>query len=247
MQKTERKIRGVGKLYIQRSEQFYLKRVVSDFIESLIELSAKNAKNYISLMKYATFCYGELQMHSILVPALAKLADCFIMEYPIRRGKFDNSGRVDYYCVNEVGTTKEYNLFLELKCGRLRIPNDNFCKKNIELWHEANSQLAGISQEIKQNKEFYNKTVMRVCMEIVVLYSDTLMKEPIKSEVLQDALGVSVNALTSFGDTPNLNVLWEFHPRIVEEAVDEFNNFRKFWGLLFLCRVMPPILPKRKL
>lgn len=247
MQKTERKIRSVGKLYIQRSEQFHLKRVVSDFIERLIELSAKHAKDHISLMKYATFCYGELQMHSIVAPALAKLADCFIMEYPIRRGESDNSGRVDYYCVNEVGTTKEYNLFLELKCGRQGIPYYNFRKKNIELWHEANSQLDGILQEIQQNKEFYSKTVMRVCMEVVVLYSDTSKKDYIKSDILQDVLSASVNALESFGDNPNLNVLWEFHPKIVEEAVDEFNGSRKFWGLLFLCRVMPPILPERKL
>ena len=114
MQKTERKIRNVGKLYIQRSEQFHLKRVVSDFIERLIELSAKHAKDHISLMKYATFCYGELQMHSIVAPALAKLADCFIMEYPIRRGESDNSGRsiiiVSMKWVQLKSTTYSWNL-----------------------------------------------------------------------------------------------------------------------------------------
>lgn len=247
MLKKEKTIRGVGKLYIHRSEQFQLKQVVSDFIENLIELSAKNARNHISLMKYATFCYGELQMHSILVPALAKLTSCFILEYPIRRGKANNSGRVDYYCVNEAGTAKEYNLFLELKCGRQGIPNDNFRKKNIELWHEANNQLDGISQEIHQNKEFYDKTVMRVCMEVITLYADTSKREQIKSEILRDVLDASVDSLKVTGIAPNMSVLWEFHPNIVEKAIDEFNDSRQFWGLLFLCRVMPPILPECKL
>lgn len=246
MQKKEKKIRGVGKFYIHRSEQFQLKQVVSDFIENLIVQSARNAKNHISLTGYATFCYGELQMHSILVPALAKLTKCFILEYPIRRGKFDNSGRVDYYCVNEVGTTKEYNLFLELKCGRQGIPNENFRKKNIELWSEVNNQLEGISQEIHQNKDFYDKAIMRVCIEAVTLYADTSKKEQIKSEVLQKALDISVDALNSLGIAPNMSVLWEFHPSIVEKAVDEFKASRQFWGLLFLCRIMPSIYPKQR-
>lgn len=245
MQKKEKIIRGVGKLYIHRSEQFQLKQVVSDFLEHLIELSAKNAQKHISITEYATFCYGELQMHSILVPALAKLTSCFIMEYPIRRGEFDNSGRVDYYCVNEAGTTKEYNLFLELKCGRQGIPNDNFRKKNIELWHDANNQLNGISQEIRNNKEFYNKTVIRVCMEVITLYADVSKKKLINSDILQDSLGISVDALNSTGFSPNLNILWEFHPNIVEKAVDDFYSYRQFWGLLFMCRVMPPILPEK--
>lgn len=244
MKKKEKTINRVGKLYIQRADRFQLKQVVSDFIENLIESSAKNAAKHISLAKYATFCYGELQMHSILVPALAKLTNCFVMEYPIRRYVSDNSGRVDYYCVNNTGTTKEYILFLELKCGRQGIPNNTFRKKNIELWHEANNQLDGISQEIQQNKEFYNKTVMRVCMEVIILYADTSKKEQINSDILQDALNISIDALKVSGTIPNLSVLWEFHPNIVEKAIDEFNDSRQFWGLLFLCRVMPPIMPE---
>lgn len=246
--KTKKKnIHGAGKLYILRSEQFQLKQIVSDFIENLIELSAKNAEKHISLTRYATFCYGELQMHSILVPALAKLTSCFIMEYPIRRGKSDNSGRVDYYCINEAGTNKEYNLFLELKCGRQGIPNDNFRKKNIELWHEANDQLDGISQEIHQNKEFYDRMVMRVCMEVITLYADTSKQEQIKSDILQDMLSISVGALKSSGIAPNLSVLWKFHPNIVENAKADFKESRQFWGMLFLCRIMPPILPTQNL
>ncbi|WP_455496508.1 hypothetical protein [Coprobacter sp.] len=136
---------------------------------------------------------------------------------------------------------------MELKCGRQGIPNNNFRKKNIELWHEANNQLDGISQEIRQNKEFYDKTIMRVCMEVITLYADISKGEQIKSEVLQDALDISADMLKSSGIAPNMSVLWEFHPNIVEKAIDEFNSSRQFWGLLFLCRVMPPILPEQKL
>ncbi|MDR1717344.1 MAG: hypothetical protein LBS20_16040 [Prevotella sp.] len=232
----------VGKLYIERSEQFQLKQIVSDFFEKVIELSTKNAANHIFSMNYPTFCYGELQIHSIIVPAIAKLTDCFVLEYPIQRGKDANSGRVDYYCVNRVGTNSEYHLFWELKCGRQGIPNNSFRKKNIELWKEVNEQLDGIAQEIKTSSDFYNKPTIRACMEIIVLYSDKAKQVKIETycdSILKNALDVSIQALKSTGITPNMSVLWKFHPDIVRHAEDEFNDSRKYWGLLFLCRIMP--------
>ncbi|MBB4034148.1 uncharacterized membrane protein YcgQ (UPF0703/DUF1980 family) [Dysgonomonas hofstadii] len=241
--KKPKTIRNVGKLFIRRSEQFQLKQVVSDFIEKLIELSAKNAALHILKMKYTTFCYGELQIHSIIVPAITRLTDYCILEYPIRRGINDNNGRVDYYCVNNAGTNNEYHLFLELKCGRQGIPSDNFRKNNIKLWQEANNQLEGITQELSNNKEFYKKPNMRVCMEIITLYADKTKNKHIKSnsdKILNDIINIGIDALESTGIKPNLSALWQFHPNIVKQAEDEFNGSRQFWGLLFLCRIMPP-------
>lgn len=246
MQIKKKKIWGVGNLYIQRSEQFQLKKVVSDFVEHLIVFSAKNAAKHVSMVEYATFCYGELQMHSIIVPALAKLTDCFILEYPIKRGDLANRGRVDYYCANRVDEHNEYRLFLELKCGRQGIPmrNNKFRKRNIDLWNEVNKQLDGILQEIKQEKDFYDKNIVRVCMEIITLYTDDSKNDNINSDTLQDVLKTSIDALKYNGEAlPNISVLWEFHANIVDKATDDYNSKRKFRGLLFLCRVLPPITP----
>lgn len=234
-------IRNVGKFYTERSEQFQLKQVVSDFIEELVAQSAKNAKRHISQMNYATFCYGELQMHSIIVPAIANLADSVILEYPIIRGKNEDNGRVDYYCVNKAGTKSEYHLFLELKCGRQGIPNNNFRTNNIELWRKANKQLDGISQEIKKNNFFYHKPTIRVCMEVIVLYADKSKGDKIKSNTLQDALCIAIKDLKHTGIAPNISILWEFHPNIVKQAEDEYHPNRQFWGILFLCHVMPDL------
>lgn len=186
-------------------------------------------------------------MHSILVPALAQLTDCFILEYPIRRGHCDSNGRVDYCCINNFGKSNEYRLFLELKCGRQGLTNaKNFRKKNIELWNEVNEQLEGISQEIQQHEEFYDKPIMRVSMEVITLYIDESRSNQINSETLKEVLYSSTEVLKRNGSAPNISVLWEFHPNIVERTFDEFNDSRLLRGLLFLCRVMPPILPERK-
>lgn len=234
-------IRNVGNIYTKRSEQFQFKQVVSDFIEELVAQSAKNAEQHISQMNYATFCYGELQMHSIIVPAIANLAGSVILEYPIIRGKDNDNGRVDYYCVNKVGTKSEYHLFLELKCGRQGIPNNKLRTNNIELWRKANKQLDGISQEIKKNKNFYNKPTIRVCMEVIVLYTDKSKGDKIRPDTLQEALNIAIEDLKQKNTAPNISMLWEFHPNIVKQAKDEYRPNRQFWGILFLCRVMPDL------
>ena len=82
---------------IERTGNFRFKQVVSDFLIEVIRDSIVSAKKYIEITNYTTFCFGELQMHSIIIPALAKNTDCFILEYPIERkvGKENHWGRVD--------------------------------------------------------------------------------------------------------------------------------------------------------
>lgn len=236
-------IRSAGTLHFLRSEQFQLKGVVSKFIENLIERSVKNATKHIKWTECATFCYGELQMHSVIVPALAELTKYFVLEYPIRRGcnKDDKSGRVDYYCVNNHGQRNEYHLFIELKCGQQGIPiRGGFRKRNIDLWQEANKQLAGIPKEISLYKNHLYKNVMRVCIEIIPLYANTAKSETINDETLQDAFQIAVKALQG-KNQPNLSVLWKFHPRLQVIANGDLCDNRQFWGMLFLCRILPPI------
>lgn len=237
-------IRGVGKLHVCRTEQFLYKQIVSDFITEVIKLSAKNARTHVDVTKYATFCHGELQMHSIIVPALAKLSDCLILEYPIQRGQDDNSGRVDYYCANNVGKPNEYRLFLELKCGKQGIPCSSFRQENIDLWYNVNTQLEGIAQEIQQNGDFHNKPNIRVCMEVITLYADESRSGQIDTAILLSAFETSINALVSSNvGTPNISVLLEFNQELRDNAKYEYNFSRKFFGLLFLCRIMPSIEP----
>lgn len=58
---------------IERTGNFRFKQVVSDFLIEVIRDSIVSAKKYIEITNYTTFCFGELQMHSIIIPALAKI------------------------------------------------------------------------------------------------------------------------------------------------------------------------------
>lgn len=54
---------------IERTGNFRFKQVVSDFLIEVIRDSIVSAKKYIEITNYTTFCFGELQMHSIIIPA----------------------------------------------------------------------------------------------------------------------------------------------------------------------------------
>ena len=56
---------------IWRKGNFRLKQVVSNLLVDVIASSVERAVNYINKTGYTTFNYGELQMHSILVPSIA--------------------------------------------------------------------------------------------------------------------------------------------------------------------------------
>lgn len=83
-------------------------------------------------------------------------------------------------------------------------------------------------------------------MEVITLYSHSNKTERINRE--DDLMSVFEEYIDEFGHAgakPNCSVLWQFHKNITEEARDEYGgDNRKLWGLMFLCRIMPPYLTK---
>ena len=72
-------------LEVWRTGQFQFKQIVSDLLTEVISGAIDRAEEYIEKTKLVTFNYGELQMHSILIPSIVEQVDSFILEYPIVR------------------------------------------------------------------------------------------------------------------------------------------------------------------
>ena len=149
MPNTEETIR------IERTGQFQFKQVVTDLLINVVCDSIVAAKSYIEKTKYTTFCFGELQMHSI----------------ERKVGKENHFGRVDYYCRCNVDKRNEYHLFIELKSNKQSLPFDKYREDSICFWKTAYRQICGIGQEVKVNRAFYTKPIIRVCIETIVLYA----------------------------------------------------------------------------
>lgn len=229
---------------IERTGHFQFKQVVSDLLINVISDSIVAAKSYIEKTGYTTFCFGELQMHSIIIPALFKNTDCFILEYPIRRkvGKENHFGRVDYYCRCNMDKRNEYHLFIELKSNKQYLPFDKYRKDSIRFWKTAYRQICGIGQEVKINRAFYTKPIIRVCIETIVLYAHEV-KDVTTSDV-DAVIKVAQNDFSHGKIIPNLIVLWKCSDKLIEKAKDEWIDERKMYGVIFICHIMEPIFPQ---
>ena len=211
---------------IERTGNFRFKQVVSDFLIEVIRDSIVSAKKYIEITNYTTFCFGELQMHSIIIPALAKNTDCFILEYPIERkvGKENHWGRVDYYCRCNAKKKNEYHLFLELKSNKQSLPFCKYRTDSLSFWNTAYKQICGIEREIKLNKNFYKKPIVRVCMETIALYAHETKNV---ASLVDDVVEIANNDFGCSKAKPNLIVLWKCSKGITEIAEDEWHEGRK--------------------
>lgn len=228
---------------IERTGKFQFKQVVTDLLINVVCDSIVAAKSYIEKTKYTTFCFGELQMHSIIIPALAKNTDCFILEYPIERkvGKENHFGRVDYYCRCNVDKRNEYHLFIELKSNKQSLPFDKYREDSICFWETAYKQICGIGQEVKINRAFYTKPIVCVCIETIVLYAHKTKN--ITTSDIDAAIKVAQNDFCRKKINPNLIALWKCSDKLMEMANDEWNEERKMYGIIFICHIMEPIVP----
>lgn len=228
---------------VERTGQFPFKQVVTDLLIDVICDSIVSAKNYIETTGYTTFCFGELQMHSIIIPALAKNTDCFILEYPIERrvGRENHCGRVDYYCRCNTNKRNEYHLFIELKSNKQSLPFNKYREGSILFWDTAYKQIYGIRHEIKINRTFYTKPIICVCMETIVLYAHKTKN--ITTSDIDAAIKVAQNDFCHGKINPNLIVLWKCSDEIIAKAKDEWDrdNSRRIYGIIFICHIMEHI------
>lgn len=236
------------RIYIERTGHFQYKTIVSNLLKDVISDSILYAKDYIEKIKDTTFCWGELQMHSILHPSLFKNTDYCILEYPITRkvGRQNRPGNVDYYCRCNLKKSNEYHLFLELKSSRTGLPLKKYRNECVSLWHEAYKQIRGIEKEIKMCRKFglYKEPVLRVCMETIVLYAHE--NRSFTESSIDDAIKIAIEQLGGHQDTngfpkPNFVVLWKFSDALIKDAKDEFNDSRKIYGIIFVCHIMEPL------
>lgn len=226
-------------IVIWRKGQFQFKQIISDLLTDVISDAIDRAEDYIAKTKLVTFNYGELQMHSILIPSIVEKVDGFILEYPIvrKRGRMNHFGRSDYYCRCNVGKSNEYQLFIELKSGRQGLPCRDLRKQNREMWDTACKQIKGIEAEIRRNKAFYDKPVIRVSIESLSLYADE-SKEITQKDI--EEVYIKSRYLSEVYE-PNLILLWRCSDDIIRIANDEWHDGRKMYGMLFICHIMKPL------
>ena len=133
------------------------KRVLKKFLKNLIIEIASNTVKQIRTTEYPpSFAYREKQLHTVIAPAMDKIAENFLMESPVNRNwsqsdenKSDAHGWVDYWC-----EYKNYIYYIELKHGFKAYKSKQIRISVKEDWEIAYNQLDSLVDEISLEKEY---------------------------------------------------------------------------------------------
>lgn len=119
----------------------------AEFLERVVEEFARASRRYFEFAKELPFLYRERQTHSVLLPAIAKVANAALAETPVTRRseRHDSHGWVDYWaCYQDV------DFFIEIKhrWHAVRAKRVNTTIHNG--WQDLADQFASLPPEAKE-------------------------------------------------------------------------------------------------
>lgn len=232
----------LGKFYVEST----LKdgegiRILKRFLLDTIMEIAKESAKFIQKVEHSPYAYGERQLHTVIAPAIARNADCFIMESPVDRkwssieeslGE-DSRGWVDYWCVY-----KDFNYYIELKKGYVSYASKNLTQQVKEEWKQACNQLDAIQEDIAAQESIARK-VFRVAVEVLTVYLKSKDREKLSYE-LEGFLQVQENAIKQLSETRPVNwsCLWVLDDKLMANSEEEYKNGVEIYpAVLFLMRI----------
>lgn len=119
----------------------------AEFLEKVVEEFARASRRYYDLTWELPFVYRERQTHSVLLPAVAKIADAALVESPVTRrvNRKDSHGWVDYWaCYQEV------DFFIEVKHRWHAVRASKVNKDTHNGWQNLTNQLASLPPGAKE-------------------------------------------------------------------------------------------------
>lgn len=218
------------------------RRIAKEFLNKIIIEFAKQSTKYIKATSEAPFSFKEKQLHSVLLPAISKITDAFLMESPIERqwskkkklNFNDYNGWLDYWC-----RYRDVDFFIELKHSYDSYKTKNIRKSTNEKWKYMNNfQLDAIKNEALRYSEFC-KGVLLISLHVVTVY-DYLKnnKETNSSEDYEKLEEIQINYHENLKPNPNWSGLWVLNNELLEKSVDKTETHNQFYpGVIMIAKV----------
>lgn len=215
-------------------------RVIKKFLRNLTIEIAKNTAKQIKTTEYPpSFAYREKQLHTVIAPAMDKVADNFLMESPVNRNwslssedKTDAHGWVDYWCEHN-----DYCYYIEIKHGFKAYKSQKIRTNVKEDWDIAYKQLESLSGEISIEK-LYAKGVFRVLIHVLPIYlhsSNKLINSEIALEELVEMQTYSMEEISDINQS-NWSALWKLQDSLCKEY-SFVNGYEKYPAVMMLVNV----------
>ncbi|NOZ77360.1 MAG: hypothetical protein GXO65_06820 [Euryarchaeota archaeon] len=151
-------------------------RIAREFIIEVLEFTTKNCMKHFQYTNRYTFFEGELPFHSVMCPAVSKVADSFIMEYPIKRKKNEKEliGRLDYYA-----HYRDIDILLELKLNTFNTYGKSSTRTEEDL-QIAITQLKEISKS-HINEIALNERKILIAL-VAIVFQDTMYDKDLETK-----------------------------------------------------------------
>lgn len=178
------------------------------FLSDMAVAFAKECVSYYDIVGEFQFMYRERQLHSALVPAIAKVADAILMEQPVSR-KFKNissHGWLDYW------VAYHSSIFLiEIKHSWNAIKTENLRSSTQELWKEALEQLKEIPQTDVKNISFGSSSQAKVALMVVPFYQASKDENKLQNYKKEETAEIYKQFLKEIKPAPDWSFLWHLH------------------------------------
>ncbi len=136
------------------------------FLDEFLLQFVKQCNKYYKATDDIPFTYRELQMHSVMLPAMDRAADAVFVEQPINKN--GRAGRLDYLVLS---SNQVY--LIELKHGWMAYKTDKVTESVQNKWEDAVNSLKQIAW--KDAFDIYPsvKTVAKISLMVTPMYEES--------------------------------------------------------------------------
>lgn len=219
---TWKTIRNAGYVLEQNAlAQKYIMGKARTFLREITDTFIRSCANYFDEVEELPFIYRERQIQSILLPAIAKVADAAFVEQPINRKSKQGSqkGRIDYWVLYQ-----KYVFLIELKHSWMSVASKRIRGDTNQAWSEVLHQLKSISKSEADSLCLYSKKIAKIGMMIVPCFQSAKDKNKLTPYDKSSAISVFEILIKSLRPTPNWSCVWTLHERL--QTVHEYAGSR---------------------
>lgn len=197
-------------------------RVSRDLLKELLKRIVIRSTQYYDETGNAgepehVFTYRERQLHSVVCPSVAEIADNFLVEHPLTRkpsGEAEYRGHVDYWIYY-----RNYSFLMELKHTFFAYRNaDNPRKIITGKFERALEQLRNVRKKECKRLTF-GDGLRKIALEVVVFYRGLKDERRLKLDLERRdfrALFEKLMRNTDLKYRSNLRALWVLDDRLVK-------------------------------
>jgi hypothetical protein len=191
------------------------------FLQQIVEEFARACVKFYGVVEELPFIYRERQIHSMLLPAIAKVAQAAFVEQPITRKikRKSQYGWIDYWVYYE-----PFVFLIELKHGWHALNSQKIRGATYQCWKKAIEQTKAISKAEAKALCIDPDKVLKMAMLIVPCYQSSQSKDyliPLDKAKITEVHEFLVNNLSP---APNWSCMWALHKKL--QTVVEFEDNR---------------------